>query len=117
MVNTLKNKNILISGASIAGPALAYWLRYYGFTVTVIEQWPEFRGGGYKVDTRGKCVEVLKKMGLYEEVQKKNVHTKTAVFVNAEGVITSEMPANELGMREPDDVELLRGDLSKILYE
>ena len=45
-----KNTNILISGASIAGPTLAYWLRRYGFTPTVIERAPQLREGGYPVD-------------------------------------------------------------------
>ena len=47
-----KNRSILISGASIAGPALAYWLNRYGFTPTVIERAPQLREGGYPVDVR-----------------------------------------------------------------
>ncbi|WP_298626372.1 FAD-dependent monooxygenase [uncultured Legionella sp.] len=117
MVNQLNNKRILISGASIAGPALAYWLNQYGFTVTVVEQSKVMRTGGYKIDTRGKCIEVLKAMRLYEQVQKYNVHTELAIFVDDEGKTVTEMPATELGMREQDDIELLRGDLSNILYE
>lgn len=116
MANQLNNKRILISGASIAGPALAFWLQRYGFTVTIVELSPLIRTGGYKIDTRGKCIEVLKAMGLYEQVQKYNVHTETAVFMDDEGKTISEIPAAELGMREQDDVELLRGDLSQILY-
>ncbi len=117
MAINLENKQILISGASVAGPALAYWLHYYGFNVTVIERSPSLRLGGYKIDTRGKCIAVLKAMGLYEKVQQHNVHTELAIFVNDEGNIVSQVPANELGMRDKEDVELLRGDLSSILYE
>ncbi|MBL7479219.1 FAD-dependent monooxygenase [Legionella bononiensis] len=113
----LKNTRILISGASIAGPALAYWLQRYGFTVTVIEQSPQLRTGGYKVDTRGTCIDVLKSMGIYEQVKKFHVHTKSAIFVDDEGNTVMEMPATELGMREKEDIELLRGDLSNLLYE
>jgi 2-polyprenyl-6-methoxyphenol hydroxylase-like FAD-dependent oxidoreductase len=43
----VKNRNILISGASVAGPALAYWLGRYGFNPTVVEVAPALRGGGY----------------------------------------------------------------------
>ena len=32
----VRNTNILISGASVAGPALAYWLRENGFTRTLV---------------------------------------------------------------------------------
>jgi hypothetical protein len=51
-----KNKNILISGASIAGPTLAYWLKRYGFTPTVIERAPQMREGGYPIDVRNEAV-------------------------------------------------------------
>ena len=47
-----KNTTILISGASIAGPTLAYWLKRSGFTPTVIERAPQLRAGGYPVDVR-----------------------------------------------------------------
>jgi len=46
----LKNKTILICGAGIAGPALAYWLRHYGFEPTLIERAPALRAGGYIID-------------------------------------------------------------------
>ena len=51
-----KNKHILISGASIAGPTLAYWLKRYGFTPTVIERAPHLREGGYPIDVRFEAV-------------------------------------------------------------
>ena len=41
---------ILISGAGIAGPTLAYWLDRYGFTPTLIETAPRLRTGGYIID-------------------------------------------------------------------
>jgi len=117
MAISLKNKNVLISGASIAGPALAFWLQRYGFTVTVMEQAPGLRVGGHKIDIRGKTTDIVKKMGLYEKIQHSSADIKTASFVSEEGKKTVEMPADFLGMREPNDVELLRADLSRILYE
>jgi 2-polyprenyl-6-methoxyphenol hydroxylase-like FAD-dependent oxidoreductase len=41
---------ILISGAGIAGPTLAYWLAEYGFEPTIVEAAPHLRSGGYLVD-------------------------------------------------------------------
>ncbi len=41
----MENKNILISGIGIAGPALAYWLKKYGFHPTLVEQAPALREG------------------------------------------------------------------------
>ena len=44
---TLQNRRILISGASVAGPSLAWWLARHGFHPTVVERAPQLRGGGY----------------------------------------------------------------------
>lgn len=44
------NNNVLISGASIAGPALAFWLGRFGFEPTVLELAPALRQGGQAVD-------------------------------------------------------------------
>jgi 2-polyprenyl-6-methoxyphenol hydroxylase-like FAD-dependent oxidoreductase len=68
----LKNSDLLISGASIAGPALAYWLGRYGFNPTVVERAPALRGGGFAVDFRGEAhMSVLKRMGIVEEVRQR----------------------------------------------
>ena len=63
------NKNVLISGASVAGPALAYWLRQYGFTPTVVERAPAPRPGGYAVDFRGAAMNALQRMGILDAVR------------------------------------------------
>ncbi|QXV66781.1 FAD-dependent monooxygenase [Mucilaginibacter sp. 21P] len=113
----MKSKTILISGASIAGPTLAWWLSYYGFDVTVVERAPELRRGGYKIDLRGAAVEVIKRMGLYEKVKDEQAGMTGAAFVNDKGKILARLPANLIGLRQNDDVELMRGDLSRIIYE
>ncbi|MEU6265535.1 FAD-dependent monooxygenase [Saccharopolyspora shandongensis] len=57
------------SGASIAGPALAYWLRRKGFSVTVVERAPGQREGGQAVDIRGVALEVMDRMGLGDRMR------------------------------------------------
>ena len=49
----MKNPNVLISGASVAGPALAYFLHQGGYDVTVVERASALRDSGYAVDFRG----------------------------------------------------------------
>lgn len=61
-----ENREILISGASIAGPALAFWLNRYGDEVTVIVRSKALRSGGQNVDIEGPCQEIIKLMGLEE---------------------------------------------------
>ena len=68
---TSTSGNILISGASVAGPTLAYWLRRYGFNPTVVVRTPALRRGfgGHAVDLFGPAVDVLSRMGLLPSVQ------------------------------------------------
>jgi 2-polyprenyl-6-methoxyphenol hydroxylase-like FAD-dependent oxidoreductase len=110
----MDNQNILISGASVAGPALAYWLRRYGFRPTVVERAPELRGGGYAVDFRGPAhLSVLARMGLLEQIRAQQTHLKTTAYVRADGSAAASMPAGIFA----GDVEILRGDLGRILYQ
>ncbi len=116
-ISKMKGKKILISGASIAGPTLAWWLIYYGFKVTIVERAPELRAGGYKIDLRGAAVEVIKRMGLYEKVKNAQAGMTGAAFVDDNGKVLARLPANLIGLRQKDDVELMRGELSRIIYE
>lgn len=58
------SRRVLITGASVAGNAAAFWLGRAGFDVTVVERAAEFRGGGQNVDVRGVGREVMRRMGL-----------------------------------------------------
>jgi 2-polyprenyl-6-methoxyphenol hydroxylase-like FAD-dependent oxidoreductase len=44
-------KSVLISGAGIAGPALAFWLKAAGFEPTITERALRLRSGGYVIDS------------------------------------------------------------------
>ncbi|MCD8741019.1 FAD-dependent monooxygenase [Mucilaginibacter roseus] len=112
----MKNKKILITGASIAGPALAYWLNYYGFEVTVVERADELRLGGQNIDVKGPAREVIGKMGLEDAVRKANTTEIGIQFVNTENEVLAEFP-KESSMSMTQDLEILRGDLVNILYE
>ncbi|VVJ18684.1 Oxidoreductase [Amycolatopsis camponoti] len=109
-------KSILISGASIGGPALAFWLHRHGFHTTVVERAPSLREGGYKVDIRGVAVDVVRRMGLLEEVHAASTDMLGAAFVNKRGKELATLDADTFGFRHGDDTEILRGDLAKILY-
>src|SRR5215471_11700033 len=65
----VSSTRVLVAGASIAGPALAHWLRRRGAEVTVVERAPELRPGGQAVDARGVAREVVRLMGLDEAVR------------------------------------------------
>lgn len=61
-------RSALISGAGIAGPALAFWLTEAGWEVTVIERAKQLRSSGYPIDIRGAAVEAVDRMGLLQQI-------------------------------------------------
>jgi 2-polyprenyl-6-methoxyphenol hydroxylase-like FAD-dependent oxidoreductase len=113
----LQNKTVLICGASVAGPALAYWLRRYGFTPTVVEQAPALREGGYKVDLRGVAMDVVGRMGLSGAVAAHSTDMRGGQYINADGKAVATLGPDLIGFRAPGDDEVLRGDLARIMYD
>ena len=110
----MRNQTVLISGASIAGPALAYWLDQYGFRVTVVEKAPALRPGGQAVDFKGRSQRtVLERMGVWDEIRQRRTGRFDTVYLDASGRELAVMTGEFTG----GDVEILRGDLTAILYE
>ncbi|MDR7275240.1 FAD-dependent monooxygenase [Catenuloplanes atrovinosus] len=109
---------VLISGASIAGPALAYWLRRHGFDVTVVEKAGTPRGGGYPIDIRGTAVDVVERMGLLPALRAAHVDTRALTFLEPDGSpVASLRPEALAGGGEGRDLEVVRGDLTRLLYD
>ncbi|MFF8280360.1 FAD-dependent monooxygenase [Streptomyces lateritius] len=117
MTRTPVNKTVLISGASVAGPALALLLHRYGFTPTVVERAAALRTGGYKVDIRGTAVEVCRRMGILDEIRAHSTGMTGGSYVDDQGRTVGELPAEIFGGRVEGDEEIMRGDLARILYE
>jgi 2-polyprenyl-6-methoxyphenol hydroxylase-like FAD-dependent oxidoreductase len=76
---------ILIAGAGIAGPTLAYWLAHYGMEPTIVEEAPVLRTGGYIIDFFGAGFEIAERMGLLPEILSKGYQVKEVRVVNREG--------------------------------
>src|SRR4051812_19615974 len=108
----MRNQEVLISGAGLAGPALAFWLSRHGLRPTVVERAPALRDGGYKVDVRGAAVEVLKRMGVYEAARAADTGMQTITYVRKDGRPLAVLDANLLMGRRGDDLEILRTDLT-----
>jgi 2-polyprenyl-6-methoxyphenol hydroxylase-like FAD-dependent oxidoreductase len=113
-----KSRSVLISGASIAGPALAYWLDRYCFDVTVVERADAVRSGGYPIDVRGTAVDVVERMGLLSQLQAAHIDQRKFTFVDAEGAVIGVIrPEAFTGGVSGRDVELPRGVLTTLLYD
>ncbi|MEU8356037.1 FAD-dependent monooxygenase [Nonomuraea sp. NPDC048882] len=114
----VKGPRVLVAGASIAGPALAHWLRRRGAEVTVVERAPELRPGGQAVDARGVAKEVIERMGLDAAVRAARTDTAGAYIVDADGNVLETHRADDHGGDGfIADIEILRGDLSRVLYD
>jgi 2-polyprenyl-6-methoxyphenol hydroxylase-like FAD-dependent oxidoreductase len=111
-------KTVLISGSSVAGTALAYWLREQGLTPVVVERAPAQRRGGQAIDVRGAALTVIRRMGLEADVRALKNHSDGMSVVDPEGneVFRSEEFALSSGSLESDDIEILREDLVDLMY-
>ena len=114
----MSGTRVLVAGASIAGPALAHWLRRRGAEVTVVERAPGLRPGGQAVDARGVAKEVIRRMGLDAQVRAARTVTAGAHSVDADGNVLETFSAEDDGGDGfIAEIEILRGDLSRVLYD
>lgn len=114
----MQNRHVLVSGASIAGPTLAYWLRRHGFVPTIIERAPSLRPGGQAVDIRGVAREVVQRMGLMNEIRGVTCDNAGLVYVDEQNRCKARMSSELFGGEGiVAELEILRGDLSRVLYD
>jgi 2-polyprenyl-6-methoxyphenol hydroxylase-like FAD-dependent oxidoreductase len=111
--------DVLISGASIAGPVTAYWLRRSGFRVTVVERAPALRKtGGHAVDLFAPAMDIVERMGLADQVEARSTGTERMVVLRegARRPTTIDLRKLMAGFSRRH-VEIMRDDLSEILYD
>ncbi len=110
--------DVLVSGASVAGAAAAFWLGRHGFSVTVVERHRGPRPGGQAIDVRGPALTVLERMGLLGAAQQRRTQIRGSSVVDADGNElsrdTESTPTG--GPIDSPNIELLRDDLVELLY-
>jgi 2-polyprenyl-6-methoxyphenol hydroxylase-like FAD-dependent oxidoreductase len=112
------SRRILVSGASVAGNTLAWWLGKYGFDVTVVERTSAFRDGGQNIDVRSPGREVLRRMDLEQATLDHGTGEEGTAWVDADGKVVAEFITDELQGDGPTaELEILRGDLARLLFE
>lgn len=114
----MRTNRILISGAGLAGPALAYWLNQSGYAVTLVEKAPALRKGGYVIDFWGLGYDLAERMGLLAEIRKVGYQVQEMKIVGDR----NEKRAG-FGTRVFEELTggryttLSRSDLSRLLFE
>ncbi len=81
----MSRQTVLISGAGIAGPTLAYWLKRAGFAPTLLDHAPALRSGGYVIDFWGLGYDIAERMGLVPEILRAGYHIREMRIVDAAG--------------------------------
>lgn len=111
-----KKARILIAGASIAGPTLAYWLHRHGFQVTLIEKAPDLRLGGQSIDASGPARQIARWMGIEPAIRALSSNEEGIQWVDKNNNVEAAFPQDH-PLSITDEMEILRGDLVTILYE
>ncbi|KQS67660.1 FAD-dependent monooxygenase [Modestobacter sp. Leaf380] len=109
---------VLVSGASVAGPTLAFWLARAGYAVTVVERTDGLREEGQNVDVRGAAREVLRRMGLEDAALAATTGEQGTAFVDDRGRDIAAFPAGTDDTSGPTaELEILRGRLGQLLFD
>lgn len=112
----VREKSVLISGAGIAGPVAAWWLRQHGFRPTIVEKAQELRTGGHPVDLWGSAVTIMERMGVLPQLEAARTRNDRGVM-HARGRKPLEMDLSRVSMDLADrHIEIMRGELVSILY-
>ncbi|MBA8795728.1 2-polyprenyl-6-methoxyphenol hydroxylase-like FAD-dependent oxidoreductase [Friedmanniella endophytica] len=115
---TERPPHALVSGASIAGTATAFWLHRLGWRVTILERATGFRAGGQNIDVRGSGREVLDRMGLTEAVRARTTTEVGTRFVDEHDRPVGEFPTVPgEGDGLTAELEILRGDLATLVAD
>ncbi|PPU12409.1 FAD-dependent monooxygenase [Xanthomonas arboricola] len=111
-------RRILITGASVAGNTVAWALARQGFDVSVVEQTAQFRDGGQNIDVRGVGREVLQRMGLEQAALDHGTGEEGTAWVDDHGHAVATFKTDDMDGDGPTaELEILRGDLARLLYD
>lgn len=109
---------VLISGAGVAGPTLAWFLAKAGLRITIVEKSHCLLPHGQNIDINGSALTVIKKMGLIDQIRRFNTTEKGTQFIDPRGRPFAPFPMKSGSTASPtSEFEILRGDLAAVLHE
>ncbi|HEY1707201.1 MAG TPA: FAD-binding domain [Rhizomicrobium sp.] len=114
----MANRTVLISGAGIAGPALAYWLNKAGYETTLVERAPAIRNGGYVIDFWGLGYDIAERMGLLEDIKRIGYRVREVQIVGDRGQRLAGFGTKVFEeLTDGRFVTVARSGLSRLLFE
>ena len=114
----MKARTVLVSGAGIGGPTLAFWLLVGGFEATLIERAPALRAGGYVIDFWGLGYDIAERMGLANDIQQVGYQMRELRIVDDRGKRVAGFGTRVFRELAGGRFATLgRSDLSRLLFE
>lgn len=108
---------VLIVGAGIAGPTLAYWLLKAGHQPTLVERAAQLRRGGYLVDFWGAGFDVADRMGIVPELRRRGYVMTEARSVGRDGHRIASIDPSAIMESNERYVSIARSDLAASIYD
>jgi 2-polyprenyl-6-methoxyphenol hydroxylase-like FAD-dependent oxidoreductase len=109
--------SVLISGAGIAGPALALQLNKNGFKTTIIERAESLRTAGQQIDVTGPGVELIRLMGVEDAIRSRTIGDEGIHFVDNDDKRIATFPASNSTASLVREIEIMRGDMADVFYQ
>jgi 2-polyprenyl-6-methoxyphenol hydroxylase-like FAD-dependent oxidoreductase len=105
-------KNVLISGASFAGLSTAYWMNKLGYKVTIVEVAQSLKKGGTPVNILENTIDIVKRMGMFEQIIANQIHMELMEFKNA----NDETERSEIH-KKSEEYEIERDILLEMMHD
>lgn len=109
---------ILINGAGVAGPTLAWWLARSSHDVTLVERAPAPRAGGYVIDFWGAGYDIAERMGVLPRILEDGYRVRQVRFVDSAGEsvggFSTDVFVRATGGRF---TSIRRSDLAKTIFD
>ncbi|RYE20958.1 MAG: FAD-binding monooxygenase [Sphingobacteriales bacterium] len=116
-MKALKDKRVLISGASFAGLSTAYWMKELGCKVTVVETAPVLKKGGTPVNIMGKTIDIVKRMGIFDKIKANRITMETMELKNADDITEqTHFIQKDKEQSGEEEYEIERDVLLNIIY-
>jgi 2-polyprenyl-6-methoxyphenol hydroxylase-like FAD-dependent oxidoreductase len=115
------SQRVLIVGGGPAGATAAYWLAQAGFHITVAERSTDKFAYGQGIDVTGPAVQVVQKMGIYDQIKSKVTGEAGFAILNDQGkaiaILGTATNENGKGLSLTQEIEIMRGDITRILAD
>ena len=111
----MPSERVLICGAGVAGSVLAFWLARYDFEVVVVERSKAEQKAGQGIEIEEPAIKVVKAMGILDKLNEVKTGEQGFRLVDQHSRSYAKFDAG--GVSPTGALELMRGDLTEVLYK